>query len=40
VPAATVALTARQWREYGQLAIDHLHNIKAILDEQEPAYRC
>jgi len=33
------ALTERQWRGYGQLAIDHLENIKAILDAQEPSYR-
>jgi ribulose-5-phosphate 4-epimerase/fuculose-1-phosphate aldolase len=33
------ALTERQWRDYGQLAIDHLDNIKAILDLEEPAYR-
>jgi len=33
------ALTERQWRDYGQLAIDHFENIKAILDLEEPAYR-
>ncbi len=33
------ALTERQWRDYGQLAIDHLDNVKAILDAEEPAYR-
>ena len=33
------ALTARQWRDYGQLAVDHFENIKAILDAEEPAYR-
>jgi hypothetical protein len=33
------AVTERQWRDYGQLAIDHLENIKAILDAEEPAYR-
>jgi ribulose-5-phosphate 4-epimerase/fuculose-1-phosphate aldolase len=33
------ALTARQWRGYGQLAIDHFDNIKAILDSEEPSYR-
>jgi ribulose-5-phosphate 4-epimerase/fuculose-1-phosphate aldolase len=33
------ALTERQWRDYGQLAIDHLDNIKAILDAEEPSYR-
>ena len=30
------ALTERQWRDYGQLAIDHLDNVKAILDSEEP----
>ena len=39
VPDALAALTERQWRDYGQLAIDHLDNIKAILDAEEPAYR-
>ena len=39
VPDALAALTERQWRGYGQLAIDHLDNIKAILDAEEPAYR-
>jgi len=33
------ALTERQWRDYSQLAIDHLENIKAILDSEEPSYR-
>jgi ribulose-5-phosphate 4-epimerase/fuculose-1-phosphate aldolase len=33
------ALTERQWRAYGQLALDHLDNIKAILDEEEPSFR-
>lgn len=33
------ALTERQWRDYSQLAIDHLENIKAILDIEEPSYR-
>jgi ribulose-5-phosphate 4-epimerase/fuculose-1-phosphate aldolase len=33
------ALTQRQWRDYSQLAIDHLENIKAILDIEEPSYR-
>jgi ribulose-5-phosphate 4-epimerase/fuculose-1-phosphate aldolase len=32
-------LTEQQWRGYGQLAIDHLDNVKAILDVEEPAYR-
>ena len=39
VPDAAAALTERQWRDYGQLAIDHLDNIKAILDAEEPTYR-
>jgi ribulose-5-phosphate 4-epimerase/fuculose-1-phosphate aldolase len=39
VPDSVAALTARQWRDYGQLAIDHLDNIKAILDAEEPSYR-
>lgn len=33
------ALTELQWRDYGQLSIDHLDNVKAILDVEEPAYR-
>jgi ribulose-5-phosphate 4-epimerase/fuculose-1-phosphate aldolase len=33
------ALTERQWRGYGQLAVDHFDNIKAILDAEEPSYR-
>jgi ribulose-5-phosphate 4-epimerase/fuculose-1-phosphate aldolase len=33
------ALTEQQWRDYGQLAIDHLKNVKAILDVEEPSYR-
>jgi ribulose-5-phosphate 4-epimerase/fuculose-1-phosphate aldolase len=33
------AVTEKQWRDYGQLAIDHLDNIKAILDVEEPEYR-
>lgn len=39
VPDTVAALTERQWRDYGQLAIDHLDNVKAILDAEEPAYR-
>jgi len=39
VPDSVAALTERQWRGYGQLAIDHLDNIKAILDAEEPTYR-
>ena len=37
VPDTAAALTERQWRDYGQLAIDHLDNVKAILDVEEPA---
>ena len=33
------ALTERQWRDYGQLAVDHLENVKALLDVEEPSYR-
>lgn len=33
------ALTARQWRDYGQLAGDHLEEVKAILDVEAPDYR-
>jgi ribulose-5-phosphate 4-epimerase/fuculose-1-phosphate aldolase len=39
VPDTVAALTERQWRGYGQLAVDHLANIKAILDAEEPAYK-
>ncbi len=39
VPEADARLTEQQWRDYGHLAIDHLDNIKAILDVEEPAYR-
>jgi len=39
VPDSVAALTENQWRDYGQLAIDHLDNIKAILDAEEPTYR-
>jgi ribulose-5-phosphate 4-epimerase/fuculose-1-phosphate aldolase len=39
VPDEVAALTERQWRGYGQLAIDHLENIKAILDAEDPSYR-
>jgi ribulose-5-phosphate 4-epimerase/fuculose-1-phosphate aldolase len=33
------ALTERQWRGYGQLALDHFDNVKAILDEEDASYR-
>ena len=39
VPDEIAALTEQQWRSYGQLAIDHLENVKALLDAQEPSYR-
>lgn len=39
VPNELAALTERQWRDYGQLAVDHLDNVKAILDAEEPSYR-
>jgi ribulose-5-phosphate 4-epimerase/fuculose-1-phosphate aldolase len=39
VADAVARMTERQWRDYGQLAIDHLENIKAILDVEEPTYR-
>lgn len=39
VPANVAALTEAQWRSYGQLAIDHFENLKAILDAQDPSYR-
>lgn len=39
MPDDVAAETARQWRNYGQLAVDHFENVKAMLDEQEPSYR-
>jgi ribulose-5-phosphate 4-epimerase/fuculose-1-phosphate aldolase len=32
-------LTAQQWAEYPDLADDHLREVKAILDREEPDYR-
>ncbi|MDY0881547.1 class II aldolase/adducin family protein [Dongia soli] len=32
-------LTARQWSDYTQLSEDHLREVKAILDVEEPEYR-
>lgn len=32
-------LTAQQWVEYPNIANDHLNEIKAILDKEEPEYR-
>ena len=31
--------TAQEWEGYGQLGIDHLREVKAILDATEPDYR-
>lgn len=39
MPDAVAQVTARQWADYGQLAIDHLDNVKAILDIEAPEYR-
>ena len=39
VSAEIAALTERQWRDYGQLALDHFDNIKAMLDAEDPSYR-
>ena len=39
VPDEIARLTMLQWRDYGQLAVDHLENVKAILDAEEPGYR-
>ena len=39
MPDAVAALTARQWQDYGECVADHLENVKAILDEEEPSYR-
>lgn len=39
VPDAVARTTARQWADYGQLALDHLSELRAILDAQEPDYR-
>lgn len=33
------AVTQQQWAEYGQLAIDHLSEVRAILDVEEAEYR-
>jgi ribulose-5-phosphate 4-epimerase/fuculose-1-phosphate aldolase len=33
------ARTAAEWADYGQLAIDHLAEVRAILDAEEPDYR-
>ncbi|NAZ37809.1 class II aldolase/adducin family protein [Rubellimicrobium sp. CFH 75288] len=39
VPDAVAERTARQWAAYGQLALDHLREVRAILDAEEPDYR-
>ena len=40
IASANVAtLTAQQWVEYPQLAEDHLAEVKAILDAEEPDFR-
>jgi ribulose-5-phosphate 4-epimerase/fuculose-1-phosphate aldolase len=39
MPDRNAALTELQWRNYGQLAIDHLDNVKAILDAEDSSYR-
>jgi ribulose-5-phosphate 4-epimerase/fuculose-1-phosphate aldolase len=39
VPDDIATLTERQWRDYGQMAIDHFENLKAILDAEDPSYR-
>ena len=33
------SLTAQQWQDYGAFAQAHFAELKAILDEEEPAYR-
>jgi ribulose-5-phosphate 4-epimerase/fuculose-1-phosphate aldolase len=37
--ANVAALTAQQWVEYPELGEDHLAEVKAILDAEEPEYR-
>ncbi len=39
MPDAVARATEAQWRDFGQSAIDHLANLRALLDEQEPDYR-
>jgi len=39
VSDAVARRTAEQWADYGQLAIDHLAEVRAILDAKEPGYR-
>jgi len=39
VPDDVARLTAKQWLDYPHLADDHLREVKAILDREEPDYR-
>jgi ribulose-5-phosphate 4-epimerase/fuculose-1-phosphate aldolase len=39
MPDEIARLTERQWRGYERFAADHLDNVKAILDAEEPGYR-
>jgi ribulose-5-phosphate 4-epimerase/fuculose-1-phosphate aldolase len=39
MPDEVARLTEQQWRGYGRFAADHLDNVKAILDAEEPGYR-
>ena len=39
LPEAVAVQTELEWRDYGQLAIEHLDNVKAILDAEESGYR-
>lgn len=39
LPEAVAVATERDWRGYGRLAVDHLAEVRAILDVQEPEYR-
>jgi len=39
VPDDVARRTARQWRDYPHLADDHLAEVKALLDRDEPDYR-
>ncbi|MCC5986570.1 MAG: class II aldolase/adducin family protein [Pararhodobacter sp.] len=38
-PDHVAEITARQWAEYPRLALDHLAEVRAILDVEEPEYR-
>ncbi|QXQ07154.1 class II aldolase/adducin family protein [Sphingosinicellaceae bacterium] len=39
LPDAVAQRTEVDWRSYGQLAVDHLAEVKAILDVETPDYR-